>query len=576
MRRSILAAFVCVAFLAAPTVLAPAPAVAQEAEATGQLYTCPMHPHYIADQDGTCPICGMDLVPVEEADALAPSDDGASPPRAVVTVASEIIQTIGVQIEPVEIALFGGEVRSFAAVSANPRTQAAITSRVEGWIERLAVRAVGDPVEAGDLLFELYSPELVAAQQDYLAARGSSASRARAAARRLEALGMQTATIERLRDSGEAMELVPIFAQASGLVAEIDVVEGSYVASGAGILTLQDYSELWLIASVPEQDLQFLEPGAPARVGFPSADMPDVETTLDYIYPTLDARTRTADVRLVIDNTAGEIRPGAYADIVFQAGRERRLSVSSDAVLRDGSGARVVVSLGGGRFQPRVVETGLESGGRTEILSGLEAGEMIVVSGQFLLDSESSLRETFRRLERQNLPLSLISLSDVELSTIDHVIDAALYVHEALVDGFDVQSDLLQVAVDSALYLEGRYPDTRLARVMEATRPPLAAAGAARTETELHDALASLIAALEPWLLEGRPQRYAELGVVLFEDTASGRRWLQEGERAANPFNAGEAAPIEWPQISDAAATEDAASNDDDEDAARAALTHDH
>ncbi|MFP3945219.1 MAG: efflux RND transporter periplasmic adaptor subunit, partial [Alphaproteobacteria bacterium] len=217
-----------------------------------QKYTCPMHPHYIADAPGTCPICGMDLVPVEaDEPADEPSDEPAAEPeetgsperggRPVVNIAPETIQNMGVRTIPAEMTVFGRTVRAFGAVTENTRLQTVVSGRVEGWIETLTVTAVGDGVKKGDLLFRLYSPDLIAAQQDYIAAlRHGVQGRITSSARRLESLGMQKRTIEALRKSRKAQERVPVYAEHDGVIAHLNVREGAFVKPGETIMTVQD------------------------------------------------------------------------------------------------------------------------------------------------------------------------------------------------------------------------------------------------------------------------------------------------------------------------------------------------
>jgi Cu(I)/Ag(I) efflux system membrane fusion protein len=556
-RTSALALLAALAPAAAGSALAlsgAASALAQEAEQATR-YTCPMHPHYISDDPGSCPICGMDLVPMSGSAGL--ETDATSGARgAVVTVAPETLQMMGVRVAEAELAVFGGVIRAFAQIEADERARHTVSLRVPGWIETLQVRAVGDPVEAGDLLFEFYSPDLVAAQMDYFSARASNERRARAALRRLESLGMGPTAIARMRERGEALRRVPVFARRRGVVSALGVVEGGYVDIGEDILTLQDYSQVWVIAEVPQGDLHRLEPGRNARVS-PAAGGAPLTGEIDFIYPTFDARTRTGRVRIVVENPDGTLRPGAFANIEFEGRAERRLAVPSEAVLFDQSGAYVIASLGEGRFEPRMVQTGLVRAGFTEILGGVSAGETVIASGQFLIDSESRLRESFARMRGADAPLSSLSLSETEFAMVDHVVDAALYVHEALRDGYDVQPAFFDPAIDAARLMAERYPG-RLATVMEASITALEAFKAARASSQLQEALSELTQALRPWLLS-HPRRYEGLGLRLYE--ADGRAWLEVGgARPFNPYGDGVPEPIDWPDAPPS--QDDAGSND--------------
>lgn len=381
----------------------PPPVVTQQfvfpppAEAE-QIYACPMHPHVVSTDPGhTCPICGMDVVAV----SIRPQSGPV--PGPMVQVSPEMIQTMGVRTVRVETAYFDQSVRAFGNVVSNERLESVSVARLEGWIEGLAVRAEGDEVARGELLYRVYSPALIAAQKDFLAAlEAGRRSRIDSGRQRLISDGMQAAAIDQLVDSREVIERLPVYAEAAGTVAGLAVREGDYVKPGTPIMRLQSYARVWVIASIPEADLALVTVSQTVSLDFPSAPEAAEQGTVDYIYPTIDPRTRTADVRIEVDNASGALRPGAYADIQFSLGAgEARLSVPTEALLRDSRGEHVIVALGAGRFAGRTVETGVAGGGRTEILAGLNAGERVVVSGQFMLDSEANLREGLAKLDSQ-------------------------------------------------------------------------------------------------------------------------------------------------------------------------------
>lgn len=363
---------------------------------TEQGYTCPMHPSYVSDQAGSCPICGMDLVPIRSAGtggAPRSADDTGG-----VTVSPAIIQSIGVRTQRVREADFGRRVRAFGAVEASARLQRVVASRVAGWIESLAADAQGDRVRAGDLLYRVFSPDLLAAQQDHLSALATgNATRIDSTRRRLRSLGMQAEVVARLARDRQPIEEVPVYAEADGVVAALAVRDGDYVAPGHMLMRLQAYDEVWVVAAVAEQDLAGIRAGMPVRLDFPTLAAAGRTGTVDYVYPEIDARTRTGRVRIVIDNAEENLKPGAFTDVRFEVDARPRLAVPSQAVLRDSSGSHVIVALGDGRFAGRDIVTGVTADGLTEVRAGLQPGEDVVVSGQFLLDSEASLRESFTR-----------------------------------------------------------------------------------------------------------------------------------------------------------------------------------
>lgn len=529
-------------------------AFAGDVSSNAQKYTCPMHPHYIADAPGTCPICGMDLVPVEtdqpaaKPGAAQKSGSAETAGRSVVTIAPEIVQNMGVRTIPAEMTVFGRTIRAFGAISENTRLQTVVASRVDGWIENLAVTAVGDTVKKGDLLFRLYSPDLIAAQQDFVAAlRHGVQGRITSSARRLESLGVQKQTIEDLRQSRKAQERVAVRAEHDGVVARLNVREGTYVKPGDTLVVIQDYSSVWVQASVAEKDLALINENVTARLQFPSLPGQEIAGKVDYVHPTVDPQSRTGKVRLVLNNPNGVLRPGAYAHVVFDVEKQKRLAVPSEAILRDSRGAYVVKALGGGRFQPLRIQDGIVSRGRTEVLAGLENGEEVVVSGQFLIDSESALRESFHKLAGAQTTLAFLDLSPAELSLMDHVVDAALYLHDRLMNGRDITPDHLDAALQAGETLNSRFGETRLAPILEAAAESVRAAQKARSRTELQAALAGLTKALKPWLMEGKPAHYREKGLTLAADGKSGRLWLQQGEKLRNPFG-GTGHKVPWPE----------------------------
>jgi Cu(I)/Ag(I) efflux system membrane fusion protein len=262
---------------------------------------------------------------------------------------------------------------------------------------------VNEPVRAGQVLAEVYSPELLAAQEEFLLSRrmaqanGADESLAQAARRRLESLGISAPEIQRLEQSGVAKRRIPVLAPISGVLSELGVREGSMVQAGTAAFTLTDLSSVWIIVEVPEAQAAFLRPGIRVTARSQSAPGNAVEGRLDYVYPELNAQTRTVRARAAIANAGLILRPGMYVEVSLVSAARRGLTVPAEAVIQTGTRG-VVIVMDGDRFRAATVKTGVEVAGRAEILDGLKPGERVVSSGQFLIDSEASLKGALDRL----------------------------------------------------------------------------------------------------------------------------------------------------------------------------------
>ncbi len=569
------------------TIIMAMPSMAQ-----AQKYTCPMHPHYIALDEGTCPICGMDLVPLggEETEDTkaqntpassgekkilywqAPMDPnykmdkpGKSPMgmdlvpvyaeepiaetgRTVVKIDSEMIQNSGVRSEKAQMSNLGVLVRSYGDITENTRDQFDISSRVEGWINKLNVKAEGDVVKKGDLLLTLYSPQLVSSQSDLISAlKSGSTSIANSASKRLVALGMQKQAIAELKKRRKVFQNVPFYAENDGLVSKIDVREGGFVKPAMTIMSLQNYDTVWIEASLAEKDIAFVNEKSEVMVSFPTLGVSDIKATIDYIYPTVDRATRTGRLRLVIDNKDGMLKPGAYADIEFETDAKPRLSIPSDAILKSKEGDFVVTDLGEGRFQPRSITTGLKYKGRTEVVDGLSDGDNVVVSGQFLIDSESALRESFRKMQQMQLSLSALDVGDDQMAMINHLVDAALYLHEELVADRFPNKKMIMPAISTGDHLISTFRGTKLQFILEDAERALQKAQESNTRAQWQAGLNDLVTALKPWLLEGRPQYYKSKNLTLYMAHGLDKYWLQLEGSPELPYESGMPMPIEWP-----------------------------
>lgn len=372
-------------------------------------WTCPMHPQIIEEEPGSCPICGMDLVekeyPASEVGAgSAESSGGSTRPKApsfpAVSVKPITVQHMNVVIEEAKKRPLMETIRTVGTVGYDEDLLAHVHPRAKGWVERLKVASVGAKVEKGDVLFEYYSPDIVSAQQDYLVAlrRGMSdlieSSRAR-----LELLDVPESVIEAVRQRGKVQRTIPLLAPQDGYVAEINLREGMYIQPGLDLYTIARRDRVWVNVDVLERRMQSVSEGQQATMRVDGIPGRTFEGTVDFVYPELDPQSRTLRVRLAFDNEDGQLRPNQFAEVTLTPEKTPPvLAVPATAIIPAPGGARVVVRTGEGRFRPVAVETGAEAGGYTEIVSGLEPGEQVVASGQFLIDSESSVQAAFSRL----------------------------------------------------------------------------------------------------------------------------------------------------------------------------------
>ncbi len=314
------------------------------------------------------------------------------------------LQRIGVRTAPVERVEIEQAVRAVGRVVVDETALVDVALKVQGWVGRLEADAVGKRVEQGQVLFTLYSPELYAAQQEYLQALRSQASArgtsvperadplARAARNRLRLWDVAAGDLERIARAGAPLEQVPVRSPASGYVIEKNVVSGSAVAPGERLLRIAPLDRVWIEAQVYESELALVSQGQAVTVTLPYAPGRSWEGSVGYVYPGLSGETRAARVRIELANPELELRPDMYANVELRTPRGLRTLVPESAVLYAGERSFVFLDLDGGRFRPQRVEVGMRSGDRVEILSGLETGQRIVTSGTFLIASESRLR----------------------------------------------------------------------------------------------------------------------------------------------------------------------------------------
>ena len=354
----------------------------------------PMVPGQKFDRPGKSPFMDMQLVPVY-------ADGGG---ESGVTINPRVQQNLGVRTAEVKQGALTSTVEAVGSVAYNERDVAVVQARSAGFLERLYVRAPLDPVRKGQPLAELYVPDWVAAQEEYMAAKRigaqtNQAGLAEAAAQRMRLAGMSEEQIRAIEIGGKVQPRLTITAPIGGVIGELTAREGMTVMSGAPLFRINGLSTVWVNAEVPEAAAAQVRPGSPVEARTPAASGSVFKGKVSAILPEVNPATRTIKARIEVANPNGQLIPGMFATVNFTpAARKDVLLVPSEAVIQTGKRSVVVVAQADGRFAPVDVEVGLDSNGQTEIRKGLEAGQKVVVSGQFLVDSEANLKASTTRM----------------------------------------------------------------------------------------------------------------------------------------------------------------------------------
>jgi len=371
-------------------------------DAKAQKYICPMHPSVVSDSPGKCPICGMDLVLAEPTapGANAGSSTGQIPGLATVTITPEARQRMGLAFETIRLRPLVRNLRTSARIVADETRAFRVTTKVEGWLESLYVGYVGQAVKKGDPLLSIYSPDLVSAQQEYLiavkagalAADGSGDALLAAARHRLQLRDITDEQIAQLGKRGEPVKALTLYAPASGRVTEKSVLAGQKIMPGESLMVLSDFSAVWGDADIYESDLPFVHEGMPLEISLPFWPGKIFKGTISYVSPTLDPVSRTVKVRLEIPNPELLLKPEMYAEARLSYSLGERLAIPEAAVMRTGEHNYAFRDGGDGSLIPVEVGLGARVDGYYEVLAGLKAGDRVVTSANFLVDSESSIR----------------------------------------------------------------------------------------------------------------------------------------------------------------------------------------
>lgn len=387
------------------------------AVAPAQQWHCPMHPTYVSDKPGDCPICGMKLVPIEPAAKTSGQDAGHDPADGHVTVQidSQRQQLIGLRLAPVTRAALGAGWRTVGRVAVDETRVRKVNVKVDGFVEKLYVDFVGKPVRRGQALFALYSPELVSAQNEYLLAARTRAQLGpanqrtgdelvQAARRRLELWDVPRSEIAHLDHGGEPLRTLTLYSPIAGVVTAKSVVQGSKIAAGDTPFEITDLSQVWVLADAYESDISRVKVGTSATLRIDALPNRVFKGRVGFVDPLLDPKTRTAKIRVAFANPNLDLKPDMFGDVAFEGRTREGLRIPLDALIDSGAQKVVFVALGDGRFQPREVTIGAQTSEFAEALSGLSEGDQVVTRANFLIDSESRLKSALAAMAQKAGP----------------------------------------------------------------------------------------------------------------------------------------------------------------------------
>ena len=371
----------------------PAPVAAKPAEKKILYWVDPMHPSYRSDKPGKAPDCGMDLQPVYEEPAKAPAEVPGT-----IQISPEKQQMIGVTFGTAEYTSTSETLRTVGKVAIDEQRVVRAHPKIEGWIEHVYVDFMGAPVKQGDPLVTVYSPEMLASQNEYLLALKAadvmqdSEAILKASRKRLELWDLSPSQIDELEQTKKPIQSVTIVSPATGFVMARNSFASQRITPETELYAITDLSNVWIMADIFENDLPKIHLGQPAMVKMPYAGGSEFLARVENIQTQVDPQTRTVKARLAASNPGMKLRPDMFVNVEFAIGGARKLTVPATAVLNSGTRQTVFIDRGEGNLEPRNVETGDQIDDRIEITKGLKEGERIVTSANFLIDSESQLR----------------------------------------------------------------------------------------------------------------------------------------------------------------------------------------
>lgn len=381
-----------------------------------KIWVCPMHPQILQDHPGYCPICGMDLVE---------NDNTHDRNTAGLYVDTALQQRLGIRLADVAPQTLHHEIQTYGNVGVDEGSIYTVTPKVEGWISKLHVSSVGQRVQAGQILYEIYSPELVQRQREYIEllqrrdqllnsmptesmtelsgqTTQMAASLARERIRMREKFAYADVSEETLAEIERTRRTVvrmPVYAPSSGFVTEIGAREGAFVTPMNNLLSLADASTVWIDFVLFPDQLAWVREGDEVMAKLPHSDQPPITGRLSFASHTVDTSNRTVRGRLIVRNEEHRLLPGAFLDVTIAAHPRKALALPRSAVIRTGNGDKVMLARDGGHFMPVSVEIGLENRDFIEIIDGLQEGARVAVSGQFLLDAAASLNDAAQRMQ---------------------------------------------------------------------------------------------------------------------------------------------------------------------------------
>jgi len=402
-----------------PKLTNPLPSEGKQLDEAKPLYwVAPMNPDFKSDKPGKSPM-GMDLIPV-----YADKSKGQNSGSGTVTISPDVVNNLGVRTTKVMRESLHSEIKTVGYVQYDEDKLVHVHPRVEGWIEKLYVKASGDPVKQGQALYTLYSPALVNAQEEYLIALKRKNERLiQAAEARLKALQLPSSIISNLKKNRQVKQSVTFYAPQSGVITQLNIREGFFIKPGTTMMSIGVLEDVWVQAEIFEQQASQVKVGLPVTMTLAYVPGREWLGKVDYVYPTLDPSTRTLRVRLRFNNKDKVLMPNMFAQVTIHSDiNSSVLLLPREAVIRTGSMDRIVLALGEGKFKSVAVKRGRSDNKNIEILSGVSEGETVVTSAQFLIDSESSKTSDFKRM---NHDIGLVQGENVwTVATIDSLMPA--------------------------------------------------------------------------------------------------------------------------------------------------------